>query len=107
MSDKPPGAYDTGGSGFDATRAADTSAAAPQEAAERPPSAGGINVPPVAEPAPAPPGAVPQAAWDRAVGAWIDAHVRSSSIAQSGDAWAHLNAVLPRLRALLEQELKT
>ena len=103
MPDEPTGAYDTGGSGFDATRAADTSAAAPQEAAERPPSAGGINVPPSAEPAPA----VPQAAWDRAVGAWIDAHVRSSSIAQSGDAWAHLNAVLPRLRALLEQELKT
>jgi hypothetical protein len=111
MSDKPPGAYDTGGSGFDATRAADTSAAAPQEAAGRPPSAGGIDVPPAAGPAPAAPvdasTAVPQAAWDRAVGAWIDAHVRSSPIAQSGDAWAHLNAVLPRLRTLLEQELKT
>ena len=111
MSDKPTGAYDTGDSAFDATRASDTSAATPEEAAGRPKSAGGIDVSPTVKPAPAAPAgaptAIPQAAWDRAVGAWLDGHVRSSPIAQgAAGAWEHLHNVLPQLRELLEQELR-
>ncbi len=106
--DKPPGAYDTGGSGFDATRASDTSAAAPGA----PEAAPAVGIPPTVEPASAGGAgastAIPQPAWDRAVGAWISSHVRSSPITQGASgAWEHLNAVLPRLKALLEQELKT
>ena len=83
----PPGAYDTGGSAFDAIRNADN---------------------PVSVAAPAPPSAVPQEAWDRAVGAWINAHVRSSPITQGASgAWEHLHNVLPKLKELLERELKS
>ena len=110
MSDKPTGAYDTGGSAFDATRASDTSAATPEEAAGRPKSIGGIDVPPAAKPTSTAsadaPTAIPQAAWDRAVGAWVDAHARSSPIAQAAGAWEHLHSVLPRLKEFLERELK-
>ena len=98
MADEPSGAYDTGGSAFDATRAA----AAPQEAAGGPEAGPAVDVPPTAEPAPTP---IPQASWDRAVGAWFHYHVRSSPIAQATGAWEHLNTVLPRLKELLEREL--
>lgn len=92
MSDNPPGAYDTGSSGFDATRNADN----PVMADERPPEVTDVQ----------PPSTISDDTWNHAVGAWIDAHVRSSPIAQASGAWDHLHAVLPRLRELLERELK-
>lgn len=52
--------------------------------------------------APAPAHAqISQDVWDRAVGTWLDDHVRSSPIAQAPAAWQHLNDVLPRLREIL------
>lgn len=95
MSDEPTGAYDTGGSGFDATRNADNPVGV--EASQAEPA---VDVPPAA--------AIPQASWDRAVGDWINAHVRSSPITQGASgAWEHLNSVLPKLKEFLEREIKT
>ena len=45
-------------------------------------------------------------AWDRAFGAWIRDHGRSTPLSQNTEAWNHLNAVAPRLRELLERELR-
>ena len=103
MSDEPTGAYDTGGSGFDATRNADNPVGV--EGAGGPEAAPTVNVSPTAEPAST---AIPQASWDRAVGDWINAHVRSSPITQGASgAWEHLNSVLPKLKEFLEREIKT
>lgn len=45
-------------------------------------------------------------AWNRAVGTWIDRHLRSTPLSQASDAWNHLSLTLPRLREYLERELR-
>lgn len=46
-------------------------------------------------------------AWERALGAWVDAEVRSTPISQHGPGWDHLiNVALPKLRGYVERELK-
>lgn len=55
----------------------------------------------------APTTVIPQDTWDHAVAAWINDHVRSSPIAQgAAGAWEHLHAALPRLKELLEREIR-
>ena len=99
MSDKPTGAYDTGGSGFDATRDADNPVAETHAVAP---------VAPVKIAVTTAKSTVSQSAWDHAVGEWIDLHIRSSPIAQgTHGAWEHLLDSLPKLKELLERELKT
>lgn len=56
-------------------------------------------------PAPEPPAVISQQTWDDAVGRWIADHIRSSAITQHSGAWNRLNEVLPKLHALLNQEL--
>lgn len=58
-------------------------------------------------PAPAPAGAIPQDSWDRAVSAWITAHIRNSPVAQSAGAWSHLMTAIHELKPLLESELRS
>jgi hypothetical protein len=120
MSDKlGSSAYDTGGSEFDATRNADNPVSPEAEAAghrEADTAAQPASVavqstqsPSAAHPASASPATkISQVSWDRAVGEWINSHVRSSPITQGATgAWEHLNAALPKLKALLERELSS
>ena len=51
------------------------------------------------------PVAISDASWEAATGAWINSHVRNSPMAVS-ESWNHLSTVLPRLRELLETELR-
>lgn len=60
-------------------------------------------------PAPAPTtdsGPLPASAWDTAVGTWTKDHLRNSPLSGATEAWNHLMGALPKLKTLLEAELK-
>lgn len=56
------------------------------------------------EPKPDP---ISEEVWSNALASWIDGHVRNSPIAGVVEAWNHLQVVLPHLKNLLNQQMKS
>lgn len=63
------------------------------------------EAPPIPKGATVPPPAIPDEAWDAAVGEWLSACVRGSPLSQDVGAWNRLNEVLPKLRGFLNDTL--
>ncbi len=92
--DEPKGAFDTGGSAFDATRNADNPVSA---VAAAPAEKGSLEEAAISD---------FDAAWNRAVGPWLDS-LRSSPITQAtNNAWGYLQDQLPRLKTLVQAEME-
>ncbi len=64
---------------------------------------GGEKLPTKQQPSPI----ISDTAWAHATATWVDSFVRSSPISQVSGAWNRLHEVLPHLRTMLEDAIKS